>query len=107
MERWLERYCGKDRTRSGVVGTSREGTKKPAVLAGDVGRLGTEYPRRGLNTGGKAKGKRQAGSEAVPQAVPSLHGEDDQAAELLAIWERLDDAQRAELIDAARRIAGR
>lgn len=60
----------------------------------------------GLSQPSETRGNTQPDQSAVSWAVSSLQEGDEQAEELLTLWQSLDAAGRADLLIAARGIAG-
>lgn len=81
-----------------------------AILSALALRGGVEPPKSvpplGAEQADETRGISPAAVLAVPLAVPSVRGDDDQTEELLAVWADLDAAARADVLAVARGLRG-
>lgn len=85
-------------------------TKKPRENRGSDGcrwvRIGSPIPPAGFEQPSETRKKSSPGRLVPPPVPPSLAILDPEAEELLAIWAGMDDRARADLLAAARGLAG-
>lgn len=81
--------------------------KKPHKTRGSRCFMGKRVPPLGPEQPPETRGSRPAIAVAVPLAVPSVQGDDEQTAEMLARWAGLDAAARADVLAVVRGLAMR